>query len=772
MKSFKGNDLANSHRIREFGKLHKFIAAVALATMSVPVFAQQENNRLEEVIVTAQKREQSIQDVSVSITAFSNSDIRELGIGRPRDLARYTPGLVMNASNGGETDTVFTLRGVGMNDVASNQNPAISVYIDDVALAAISMLGFQIFDQERIEVLKGPQGTLYGRNTTGGAIKFISRKPTREFDAFGQVDYGSYNRIGFEGAVGGSLGPTLSGRLAVGIVEQPKGWQTLDLRGLGQFGPGVDANNGAISTQGIRGSLMWEPSDKVDVLLVADYGETDSESQAFQHAGNRLIDNSGFCSFTTIGVRDETQCASFGQVRDVIGGTPLTPQREIYSETGNDPRTVGSNFGQGNDIKGESWGLSGTIDVGLQRSTFTSVTGFRKMDRLLAQDQGASPFQIHDLENIEDIESFSQEIRLASDDSWGALTWLVGAYYSDDDINAKNNTDFRDHISFNSKFFLDYTQKTKLGAVFAQAEWAFNDNWRLIGGLRYTDVSRDFRYDSITVGISPKAVTGIRNNIDDSEVSGRIGLDYTVSDDLLLYASFNRGFKGGGFSGSINFNPNGFTPYKSETLDAFEAGFKWTLADGALRFNSAVYYYDWMDFQAATAVDIGGIRIIVLSNAGDAEILGLESEISWYPTEQFSLNLGFNWMDAEIVSGNFDGDTPAHAPKVSFNGIAKYESTSSIAGVRPFAQVGFSYQDDIQFILANHPGATEKAYTLLDARIGFKSEDGHWEYAAYGHNLTDKLYRTEVFGPGSGFLPSRIFYGPPRTFGVSVSYFY
>ena len=205
MKSHCEHPSGNFRQIRKLGKFHKLILIVLLLIMNLPVIAQ-EDSRLEEVIVTAQKREQSIQDVSVSITAFSSAQIRELGISRTRDLARFTPGLVMNSSNGGEADPVFTLRGIGMNDVASNQNPAISIYIDEIALPALSMLGFQIFDQERIEVLKGPQGTLYGRNTTGGAIKFISRKPTREFDSFAQLDYASYDRFEFEGAVGWRIG--------------------------------------------------------------------------------------------------------------------------------------------------------------------------------------------------------------------------------------------------------------------------------------------------------------------------------------------------------------------------------------------------------------------------------------------------------------------------------------------------------------------------------------------------------------------------------------
>jgi iron complex outermembrane receptor protein len=778
MKSYCDHPPSNFCQIRQLGKFQKLLVIALFSIMNLPVIAQ-EDTRLEEVIVTAQKREQSIQDVSISVTAFSNAAIRELGIERTRDLARFTPGLVMNSSAGGEADPIFTLRGVGMNDTQSNQNPAVALYIDDIALAATPMLGFQIFDQERIEVLKGPQGTLYGRNTTGGAIKFISNKPTREFEAYADVTYGRFDRLEFEGAVGGALGDTLSGRLAVAIIEQNEGWQTLDLQGLGEFGPGVDENNGTLNKKGIRGSLLWEPSEKVDVLMVVDYAEDDSESLAFEHAGNLLADRSGLCSFGITGVRDETQCASFAQVTntrgiDLLGpfdGAPTDAAVEVYQDTGSDPRTTGSNFALGNGIEGESWGFSGTINWQLERTNFTSVTGYRKMDRSLHQDQGASPFQIHDLRNDDDIESFSQEVRLSSDDSWGSFNWVVGAYYSEDDITKLTDTDFRDVVQgWNAKFLIGFTQKTETVAAFAQAEWDFSEQWRLIAGLRYTDINRDFLYTGTNLGGGPPPATGVARSINDAEASGKIGLEYTYSDDLLLYANFSRGFKGGGTSGSINFDPNRFQIYTPEILNAYEAGFKWTALDGTVRFNSAIYYYDWKDFQAATAVDIEGIRIIVLANAGDAEILGLESELNWSVTEQFTLHLGFNWMDAEIVSGDFDGDTPAHTPDFMLNGIAKYDFAPMSSGVTPFASVGFSYQDDIEFILTNHPGATQDAYTLVDARFGFTTEDGKWEFTASGANLTDKLYRTETFGPGSGFLPGRIFYGAPRTFGVSVRY--
>lgn len=772
MRSVKKPFLLPSARADASRRVERLCFVACFSVMlSSPAAGQ--TSEIEEILVTAQKREQSIQDVPFSITAFSTQDIRDLGVNQPRDLAQITPGLVMNVSANAETDPLFTLRGIGMNDVNSNQNPAITPYIDDVALPSPVMAGFQIFDLERIEVMKGPQGTLYGRNTTGGAIRFVSRTPTQEFDATARLEIAEYERIAFEGAVGGGITDTLSGRLAVNSMVQNDGWQTLvlpEIQGV-QFGPGVDADNGEIDRKALRASLLWAPTDRFDALVIADFGKEDSEAMAFEHAGNLLQDRSGLCSFATSGVRDETQCASFGQVRNAPAGTPLTDPIEVYSDT-DGPRTVGSNFGQGNNIDGESVGMSSTLNLHLERFSVTSVTGYRELDRRLAQDQGASPFHIHDIANVEDIQSFTQEIRLSSNETWEGLQWQAGVYFGDDDIRSSNTTDFRDHTSFTNFIAQGFEQKTDNFAVFSQVEWAFSEEWSMLAGLRWTTEDRSFHYGGSAIGVGPSPVQEFSDEISSDDVSGKLGVNYEPGENLLFYGSYSRGFKAGGFPASIAFSEAQFFPFEPERLDAYEAGFKSTLAGGRLSLNAAAYYYDWQDFQAQTAVDRQGIRLIVLSNAGDAEIVGVESELGWFATEELSLRLGFNWMDAEIVSGDYDGDIPAHTPEYMLNGILRYHSTNSIAGYRPFVQIDFSYQDDVQFILANHPGATEDAYTLWNMRVGLKSEDGRWELAAWGRNLRDELYRTEVFGPGSGFLPGRIHYGPPRIYGISATYSY
>ena len=746
-----------------------------LALFTLPVSAQ-----IEEIIVTAQKREQNVQDVSIAITAFTGDTLRELGVAQPRDLAQFTPGLTVNATSSYEGDSVFTIRGVGMNDVTSKQNPAVMIYLDEIALPSHVMLGFQVFDVDRIEVLKGPQGTLYGRNTTGGAIKVVPRKPTKEFDLQARFDYAEYDRTELELGIGGPLTDTLSARVATNINVSQNGWQTLETIPEVPFGPGVDADNGEIDRKAYRGSLLWEPTDDFDILISGDYSRDKSEVLGFKHAGNLFADGSpGRCSFgnSEIGVRNETECASFAQIRDRIGGEPLTPEIEIIQDRNPDERTILAEFSSGNEIDAESWGISATANWDFGRFTATSITGYREFERFQPLDQGGSPARIHEIRNWDDITSFTQEIRLASDDSWGPIDWIVGGYYSNDDNDFFSDTDFRDHAGFSAFFESGSTQETEGISAFAQVDWRLHEQLKLSLGTRYTDEDREFTFGGqVTTGGPPPVVDYRPEKLNTEEVGVRAALEFTPADNLLLYASFNRGFKSGGYPASIAFAATSLLPFESEELLAYEAGFKSSLLDGNVQFNASGYYYDWSDMQARTATDVVNpvtgeeVRIILLSNAGKTEIYGVEAEVTWQLTPELLVYTGLNAMEAELKSGDLDGYTPAHAPDFTINGLVSYTASQGIGGFRPFAQFDYSYTDESQFILPNHPGAVQNSYTLLNARIGIRSDDGRWELAGWGRNLSDKTYLSEVFGPGSGFLPGRLHYGPPRIFGVSLSY--
>lgn len=750
------------------GSFTRFLIVTTLSTSfiggAVVSTAMAQQSAIEEIVVTAQRREQNLQDISISISVLTGEQLNNLRIEQPADIAAFTPG--MYVSTGINGDPIFALRGIGMNNNESNQNPAVTPYIDQVPLPSIAMMGFQMFDLERLEVLKGPQGTLYGRNVTGGAINFITRKPTQEFDSSFEATYGRFELVEIEAAVGGGLGDNLAGRIAVNSITR-NGWQTL----ITGIQPGdVDSNNGEVERQAARGSLLWTPSDDFDLLLVADVGFSDSETLGYEHAGTSLRTDPGVpCSFVTTGIRNEEECASFAIIRTGNGGEPVTGELLAFSDPDTGPRTVFGNFTLGNKDDVTSWGISNTMNWNVGRTVLTSVTGYRNMERETGFSNGV-PFLLDDTLRALEIDVFTQEVRVASDDSWGKLQWVLGAYYGKDEIDDRILFDFRDHRLFSGLFDSTFFQDTEDVALFGHLEYQMNDKIRLIGGIRYTDEDRFFHYTGKITGPGPVPIPLFEDTVDATETTGKIGIDWLPNDDLLVYVSASRGFKGPGFPATISFSEAQSAPFESETLDAFEAGFKSTLANGRFQLNAAAYYYDWQDLQATTAVDREGIRLIVLANAGDAEVYGVEAEALWYPTDEFSVRAGVNLMDAEIKTGEFAGDTPVQSPDFSGTLLVSYSPMTTIRGFRPFINVDYTYRTKIELALANNVADAQSAYGLLGLRAGLASPDGKWEFSVWARNLTDKLYKTQSFGGDSTFLSGRIVYADPRMYGATLGF--
>ena len=769
---FQQGDSAVTNALNRYRRLC-CSSALAIASLNAvsPAFAQdtpaesEAESGPQDIVVTANRRDQSVQDIPATITAFGESEIRDLRIQEVADLPRLTPGLAFRVT-GATMDPQFTVRGIGMNNSETNQNPAVTVYLDEIALPSHAMLGFQLFDMERIEVLKGPQGTLYGRNTTGGAINLVSKRPTKELSFDGRIDAGSLNLREIEAGISGPLSDTLSARVALNSYER-HGWQTLI---LGPRHGDVDSRNGDISRQAIRGSLLWEPSSNFDALLIADYGRSRSEALAYEHTGNLKKDGSrALCAYPTTGVRDEANCGSYAIPRTGVGGT-ATGGTVIFSDLGTDPRESYASFIYGNDNDVDSGGVSLKMNLGLGRTTLTSVTGYRKFKRISGSDDG-SPYLLSDNGRRQKLGLFQQEVRLSSDESWGPVSWIVGGYYTRDTNDDFVLFDQSDQFAYSAEFTSQYRQVTKSAAVFAQADWEIVPSLTLTGGARYTEEDKSFFYDGFTVGTGafPNPARNYSNKIDANKATWRVALKYEATRDLDFYASVSTGFKGGGFPGTIAFSVGQLTPFAPETITSYEAGVKTALFDRTLRLNAAVYYYDWKDFQATTQVNVAGIPLVILGTAGDAEITGAEADITWYPVPSLMLKTGINYMDAEIQNGRYAGQVPPNAPDLMINGIARWEAEAPLGILTPFIQGDFSYNSATYVALANGPTVEEPKLFLANARAGVKLDNGV-EIAAWVKNLTDKLYRTQVLGSGSASLPARSTYGDPRTWGVSLAY--
>jgi iron complex outermembrane recepter protein len=751
-----------------------------LATYLAPALAWADDAELTEIVVTAQRRSENVQNVPATIQVFTPQQLAEFRIEQTGDLAAYTPGLIVSTSQFG--DPVFSLRGVGMNNANTNQNPAVTEYINEVALPSVAMLGFQLFDLERVEVLKGPQGDLYGRNTTGGAINFITARPTQDFSSYVDVDYGNFNLTEIGAEIGGGVTDTLSVRLAGHAISRD-GWQTdVASNNLGGY---TESKNGSIERQAARFSALWTPSDNFTALFVGDASFDNSEVPAYKSMG--YTNNNGTCAVPLVaGFNGGKGCPVYAVP------TPTGAQVAVADGSGDPTVAFGNNsYGDRNNV--HLYGGSLKMDWTLDGMTLTSVTGGRKMDRSMGSSSG-SPYIDQDMLRVEQLKTFSQEVRLASNGT-APLQWLVGAYYSHDDDSDSSLYNYGQNyevaplnptpVIFNE----DISQRTETEAVFAHSEYAFTNEWKVIAGIRETHEDIDYTYDSgVNVNFPPEyeltPVPYDHATMSSNGVSGKVGLNYQPTKDLLAYLNISEGYKAGGFPGDIAFLPypagqpaSAYLPsYSSEKLFAYELGLKSTLADGALVLDSAVFYYDWRNMQASTEIPYGTppnvIEVFSLGNAGNAKIYGLDTDLTWKMTQELSLRAGLNLMDAKIVSGAYYDDTPVQSPRASTNVVLRYQTVQPVANVLPFAQVDYNYRSSVYFTLPNTQADHQGGYGLLGLRAGVKTTDGKWEWSGWARNLTNTVYLVDGFGAGSTFLADRHLYAEPRTFGLNIRYTY
>jgi iron complex outermembrane receptor protein len=751
-----------------------------LASNLASTVARADADELTEIVVTAQRRSENVQDVPAAIQVFTPQQLAEFRIEQAGDLAAYTPGLFVSTSQFG--DPVFSLRGVGMNNANTNQNPAVTEYINEVALPSVAMLGFQLFDLERVEVLKGPQGDLYGRNTTGGAINFITARPTQEFSSSVDVNYGNFNLAEIGAEIGGGVTDTLAVRLAGHAISRD-GWQTdVASNNLGGY---TESKNGSIERQAVRFSALWTPSGNFQALFVGDASFDNSEVPAYKNMG--YTNANGTCAVPLVaGFNGGKGCPSYAVA------TPTSAEVAVADGSGDPTIGFGNNsYGDRNNV--HLYGGSLKMDWTLNGMTLTSVTGARKMDRSMGSSSG-SPYIDQDMLRVEQLKTFSQELRLASSGS-GPLQWLVGAYYSHDDDSDSSLYNYAQNyevaplnptpVIFNEGI----SQRTETEGVFAHTEYALSNEWKVIAGIRETHEDVDYTYDSgVNVDFPPQyGLTPVpydHATMSSNGVSGKLGLNYQPSRDMLVYLNLSEGYKGGGFPGDIAFLPypagqpaSAYLPsYSSEKLFAYELGFKSTLADGALVLDSSVFYYDWRHMQASTEIPYGTppnvIEVFSLGNAGNAKIYGLDTDLTWKMSQELSLRAGIDLMDAKIVSGTYYDDTPVQSPRASANIVLRYQSMQPIANTLPFAQVDYNYRSSVYFTLPNTQADHQGGYGLLGLRAGVKTTDAKWEWSAWARNLTNTVYLVDAFGAGSTFLPDRHLYAEPRTFGLSIRYTY
>jgi len=785
----------------------RIITSLTAATLILPalLFGTASAQELEEIVVTAQRRSENIQDISIAVTAFTAGDMAAFNMETVQDVSYQTPGFNIKNQFGNE-GMIMTMRGIGTNDASTVNSPTVSTYVDQVTLPFHMMVGFQLLDLQRVEVLKGPQGTLYGRNNTGGAVNFITNKPTREVEGYGRVDYGTFQTLEVEAALGGPLTDTLSGRVAFKTTQRMKGFQQNRLPITG------DDAWGKADRKAMRAQILWEPTENFDALLRFNAGRHDDEQMQNEHHGTNdpaeqalafgVPGVAGFCGPGLEGKRDETQCV------DIF----------LYSDPDGDPYTGDWNsewINQGADLHSvfTSAGAGLTMNWELDRVTITSVTGWDRLSRDATEDSDQSPFIALEAGFFEDIDSFSQEIRITSDDSW-PVQWIVGGFYSTDEITGNVVFLAGDSLATNTQHL--YKHDSESFAGFAHFTWPFHDQFSFKGGIRVTNETRDMDQTvidrnpfgiSLFSPIAPRptpadppfnflcaigalgpgvpctgafapifgfnTLVDLDQSIEVTDVSGDAGIEWTPNDDMLLYAKFSKGFKSGGFNSLVVFAPGDAEPFNEETIFSFEGGIKATLLDNTMRFNFALFYSEWNDFQAQIGQPGGDFPV---NNAGDAEIFGFEGELFWIPLEGLDLRFGVGYLDAEVVKSNPDlavdltGNRVHTTSKWTFNTLARYSFPLPVWDLRGHVQMDAYWQDDMFFEVKNTPPIFEAPYWLLNARVSVTTADERWEFSIWGKNLTKTEYAAENFDfTGVNGTGLRIA-GFPRTAGFSAAY--
>lgn len=750
---------------------------LSVVGLGVPEAAAQEQDEelaLEEVIVTAQRRDQLLSDVPVSITAFTSDDLRDLGYVDITQIASQTPNLNIKYV-WGNSMPVFTIRGVGMNSFQASDTSSVGLYIDDVFQTSVVTMGAFLYDIDSVEVLKGPQGTLFGRNTNGGAVLYNTKAPSMD-EAYGhaRADWGSFDRVELEAAYGGPINEEWAGRISAMTMQQGQGWV---------FDRTSGTNIGTVDISAVRGQLLYQPAEDLSARLIMFASRDRSQPVYFQHLGTLDINNRrqlcpSIINFNRI---DPTQCV------DTLG----------YSDTDGDPyagdytNDFNTEINSEANLKNDNWGATLLVDKSMSGADFRSVTAFQTYDRFQPKESDATKALLVDFLFASEMMAASQEIRFASNTD-GKFSWIVGAQVSYDEVEEKpDRIGYLDALGVRQG--LRYTQERLNAGLYGQGVWQLADEWRLEFGGRviYDDVDFfSFVYRNSTPNTpvvtevpiagcpDPLGVVDLACQLDDTAVTGKVGIDWSPNEDFMIYGSVSTGYKPGGFNGGLVTISALYLPFEEEEIFALETGFKWTTWNGRAQLDAAVFDYSYDGLQASTPREDPntGRALTFLTNLETADITGAEASFRVALTENVELNLGASVLDTQNNDPgvNFNGplgNSPrklANAPETSFNAALGWNIPLDDGGnVRFFTD--YSYEGDHFKQIVNIPWL-EHTNQLWNARVTWTAPSGNFDVGAYVRNLTDEVYITDDLGAGQALGWGVLVIGMPRVWGLSANF--
>jgi len=725
---------------------------IALATTGAAAMAQTGGGfALEEVVVTAQKRDQSLQDVPISVQAFSSESMRELGANTLGDLEHIATSFDIGGLGEGSQKN-YGIRGIVDFSRNVGVDSRMGIYIDGVYQGRSFSADQPLLGLQTVEVLRGPQGTLFGKNTVSGAISLVTKQPDENTEGEFQVDYGNEGYARGAGYLSGKLADGLYASGSLSYDENDGYYRNLTL----------NKDTGDYDRTSWRAKLRYLPTENLEVILAGD-------------------------------------------------GSDYSSNDVIATRRSDKPFTTVQNFESNDEVK--FWGSALTVNYNIDEYTLTSISGYRDGKYKTQHDDDLTPLDIQVTYFGEDTTQFSQELRLVSPKT-ESYDWVAGLYYFDGDQKAANTACFGEDLynvlipalaPFASALKGCGTVPAKVTAemyaAYLHGNYRFNEQWELTAGVRYTNEDKDVNWSQTNQQADPataaalEALTGIpltqapgvffgainydtvKKNRSKDDVSPTVGINYFPGENVMIYAKYARGFKSGGYNAEFMLDGLANFEYDDETADTYELGIKSTLFEDSVRLNATVFlseFDDYQVFQFLTAPDGG--TTLQLTNAGQVTSQGVELETVYVPTDRLKLSLNATYLDASY--DEFDNPDPSQ-PGFDNNDLPyapEWKVYAGIQYIQPLGDMGnltfnldYTYTDEQFSDPSNSQVDSIDSYDLWNARLAWTPTDGGWELAAWGKNLSDEEYNKVN---NDNFLGTpRTVWGAPQLYGVSFTYF-
>jgi len=745
----------------------------SVPTSNAPASAQASGGNsgllTQDITVTANRRDQNLQRVGISITAFNGEAMQKLGFANTTDIVKQTPAVSFYQFSPSVSN--INIRGVVQNDFADHLEPPIAVYQDDTYVGSSGGVSVPLFDMERVEVLRGPQGTLFGRNATGGLIHFISAAPTDHLSGYVQGSYGRFDTYNIQGAISGPLTGDILGRISFtrNKSDGPYLNTVTDKHDAG------DTDNYAI-----RGQLLFKLGDNTRIRLLGRYNRDNQHGPAYSN-GVTVPGPDGLG--VSVGPDQVVQYPNI-----VTGGTVTAPCpgcNVVGFRGSNNPWRVANNYP--GYFKRSIYDGQVKITHDFGDVTFTSITDYLKIDKFLSYNDDASSAQFFVYGTTQRYRQISEEARLNG--TTGALKWVAGLFYLDMDgrYGSTVDLDLAPYVgvppcigtscppggNVPAHFQTNYRLQTKSIAAFAQGEYELSPHFSVIAGLRYTHDRKKYHYafaddPQIQADFTYNPSNAPQANRPFNNISAKAEIDYKPDNTTLVYASYTRGHKGGNWTAPVfpPIFPDQFA-HKQEVLTSYEVGLKKRFLNGRGTFNVSGFYYDYHNYQAFSLINIAQ----TITNV-DATVYGGEAELKLTPFTGLDLGLNASTIhskvkDIVLPDGESVNRKLPNAPTITLSGLARY--AWDFAGGQMAMQASGQYKSDYYLTVLNEPVNREKKWATLDLRLSWTSPNDRFELAVYGDNVTSTRYRVWALDVSSLSLGMQV-YAPPATWGVSGRY--